>query len=211
MKKSRTWLWAVIALVAVLLIVFFWQRTILRQYGKKGGSKPHLSVKEIRVQDIGEDRISMTAKLMVSNPLLIELNADSLTYELSIDSTKVMQSKFVKKLSIKSMDSAMIVLPLEVDRSRLTSVFNHFERNNSDSASYTLKTKLYLKVPIAGEKTFEKNETRRAPAFRPLKVKTENRKIEKFGFKHSCAPGSRRRSGTRGPGCSAPCPPSRSS
>lgn len=169
----------------MLLILFVWQRSIFLDYGKKGGSKPHVSVKEIRVHDIGDDRIAMTAKMMVSNPLLIELNADSLAYEFFIDSIKVMESRFVKRISIKSMDSAMIVLPLDVDRSRLNAVFNRFERNNSDSADYTLKTKLYLEVPVAGEKTFVKDQTRRGPAFRPLKVRTDDRRIEKFGFKHS--------------------------
>lgn len=185
MKNSKTWWWAIVAVAAALLTVIIWQRSILLNYGKKGGSKPHISVKEIRVHDIGDDRISMTAKMMVSNPLLIELNADSLTYELFIDSIKVMESEYVKRISIRSMDSAMITLPLDVDRSRLAAVFSRFERNDSDSASYTLKAKLYLEVPVAGEKVFEKNETRRGPAFRPLKVKTEDRKIEKFGFKHS--------------------------
>ena len=185
MRRSKNWLWAFAAVALALLILFIWQKDIFLNYGKKGGSKPHISVKEIRVHDIGDDRIAMTARVMVSNPLLIQLNADSLVYALYIDSVPVMESRFVKRVSIKSLDSTMIVLPLDVDRSRLNTVFARFERNDSDSADYVLKTKLYLDVPVAGNKTFEKNETRRGPAFRPLKVKTNHRKIEKFGLKHS--------------------------
>lgn len=185
MSRSKTWLWPIAAVIVAMVILFVWQKDILVNYGKKGGSRPHISVKEIRVHDIGDDRIAMTARVMVSNPLLIELNADSLLYALFIDSIEVMKSKFVKRVSIKSLDSAVIVLPLDVDRSRLNAVFARFERNHSDSADYVLKTKLYLDVPVAGNKTFEKNEARRGPAFRPLKVMTDHRKIEKFGLKHS--------------------------
>lgn len=185
MKRSKHWLWVIAIITVTLVVIFIWQRNILFNYGKKGGSRPHVSVKEIKVNDIGEDRISMTAKLMVSNPLLIPLNADSLQYHLFVDSTKIMDSEFTKALTINALDSTMVVLPIEVDRKRLSKVFKRFADNNSDSADYTLKAKLYFDAPVAGNKIFVKNETRRGPAFRPLVLRTEHKEIEKFGFKHS--------------------------
>ena len=90
--RSKWWLWLLAFLVIIIGTVIFWQRSIILNYGKEGGEKPHLSVKEIKVHDIGENQISMTAKVMVSNPLLINLNADRLQYSLFIDSTKIMET-----------------------------------------------------------------------------------------------------------------------
>ena len=183
--RSKAWLWVAIVVVLILGVLFFWQRSILLNYGKKGGSKPHLSVKRINVRDIGEDRIHMTAQLMVSNPLLIELNADKLEYELYVDSVKIMETEFVKPVRIKALDSIMLVLPIEVLRKNLTHVMERFEKHNTDSAAYTLKARLHFTLPVAGEKIYKVNETQRGPAFRMLRLQTEDVDIEKFGFRNS--------------------------
>jgi LEA14-like dessication related protein len=79
----------------------------------------------------------------------------------------------------------MIVLPMEVLRDRLVEILNRFERKKTDSADYTIKGKFYFEVPVAGDKTYVVNQTRRLPAFRLLKVETEDLHIDKFGFKNS--------------------------
>lgn len=183
--KRRAWLWAAVLVFVVLLTLFIWQRSIILDYGKEGGSRPHLSVKRIHVHDIGAERISMTTQVMVSNPLLIELKADKLEYELLVDSVMVMQTEFQKQVAIKSLDSVMLTLPIEVLRDSLAQVLDRFEKNKSDSADYILRARLYLEVPIAGDKIFSVNETRRGPAFRLLKLHTKDVDIEKFGFRNS--------------------------
>ena len=183
--RSKAWLWLIILLVIIFAALILWQRSIILNYGKEGGSKPHLSLKQVNVHDIGENHISMTAKIMVSNPLLIKLNADRLQYQLFIDSIKILETDFVKPVSIKALDSTMLIVPMVVLRKNLVAVMDRFDRNESDSADYTLKAKLFFRLPIAGEKTYVVNETRRGPAFRLLSLKSEDIDIEKFGFKHS--------------------------
>ena len=184
-KRSKTWLWVLIPLVIIITTLILWQRSIILQYGKEGGERPHLSVKQIKVHDIGENEISMTAKVMVSNPLLIELNADRLQYQLFIDSTKIMETDFVRPVSIKALDSIMLSIPMVVLRKNLLGVLDRFDRNETDSADYTLKAKLFFRLPVAGDKTFVVNETQRGPAFRMLNLKTEDIDIKQFGFRHS--------------------------
>ena len=183
--KLRVWLWVMGIVIIAIAILVFWQRSIILNYGEKGGSKPHLSVKKINVHDIGEDRIHMTAQIMVSNPLLIELQAERLAYEIFVDSIKIIETDFVKPVKIKSLDSVMLMLPIEVKRRALDEVLNRFERNNSDSADYTLKAVLYFDLPVAGEKTYRVNKVQRGPAFRMLRLRTEDIDIEKFGFRNS--------------------------
>jgi LEA14-like dessication related protein len=117
--------------------------------------------------------------------LLIELNADKLEYELYVDSVKIMETEFVKPVRIKALDSIMLVLPIEVLRKNLTHVMERFEKHNTDSADYTLKTRLHFTLPVAGEKIYKVNETQRGPAFRMLRLQTEDVDIEKFGFRNS--------------------------
>lgn len=183
--RSKVWLWAAVLVVLIVGVLFFWQRSIILNYGKKGGSKPHLSVKRINVHDIGEDHISMSAQMMVSNPLLIELNADKLEYELFVDSVKIMETEFVKPVTIKALDSIMLELPIKVLRKKLVAVMDHFEKHETDSADYTLQARLHFELPVAGEKTYVVNETQRGPAFRMLRLRTDDVDIEKFGFRNS--------------------------
>jgi LEA14-like dessication related protein len=183
--RSKAGIWFGILVVLILGVLFFWQRSIILNYGKKGGSKPHLSIKRINVHDIGDDRISMTAQIMASNPLLIELNADKLEYDFFIDSVKIMETEFVKPISIKALDSVMLVLPIEIFRKNLIEVMDRFEENDADSADYTLEARLHFELPVAGEKTYVVNETQRGPAFRMLRLRTEDVDIEKFGFRNS--------------------------
>lgn len=165
--------------------LFLWQRSIILQYGKEGGEKPHLSVKEIKVHDVGENEVSMTAKVMVSNPLLIKLDADRLQYSLFIDSTKILETDFVKPVSINALDSIMLEVPMVVLRKKLVAVMDRFDRNVTDSANYTLRAKLFFRLPVAGVKSYVVNQTQRGPAFRMLNLKSEDIDIETFGFRHS--------------------------
>lgn len=183
--RSKGWIWPIAAVIVTLVVLFLWQRGIFLNYGKKGGSKPHLSVKRITIHDIGEDRISMTAQIMVSNPLLIELKADSFQYQLLVDSVKILETDFVKPVTIMPQDSILLALPIEVLRDRLVRVLDSFEMNNTDSADYTLKAKLFFDLPIAGEKMYAVNKTQRGPALRMLKFRTEDIDIDKFGLKNS--------------------------
>jgi LEA14-like dessication related protein len=184
-KRRKIWLWIFVFILVIITSLVLWQRDILLNYGKRGGSKPHLSIKKIFIHDIGEKRIYLTARVMVSNPLLIALDADKLQYELLVDSVKILETEWTKPIRIKPLDSMLLEVPIVLLRDRFQAVLDRFERNDSDSANYTLKARLYLKVPVAGDKTYTMNQTRRAPAFRLLKLRTEDIDIEKFGLKNS--------------------------
>jgi LEA14-like dessication related protein len=183
--KSKAWLWAILLVIATFVILGLWQRSLILNYGKKGGSKPHVSVKQIIVHDIGEQRISMTGQIMVSNPLLVELKADRLQYQVFIDSIKILETEFVKPVKIKALDSIMMVLPLDLLTRPLLEILNQLEKNGTDSADYTIRSKVYFELPIVGKKTYVVNETHRAPAYRLLKLRIEDVDIEKFGFKNT--------------------------
>jgi LEA14-like dessication related protein len=185
--RSKWWIWLVSCLLIIIGAVFLWQRSIILNYGKEGGKKPHLSIKEIKVHDIGENRISLTAKVMVSNPLLIKLNADRLQYQLFIDSTKIIQTDFVRSLSIEALDSMMLTIPMEVLRKNMVAVMNRFDRNETDSTDYTLRGKLFFRLPVAGEKTYVVNKTQRGPAFRMLQLEIRGHRHRKIWFQaHGC-------------------------
>ena len=183
--KIKAWMWAIILVIITILILGLWQRSIFVNYGKKGGSKPHVSVKKIIVHDIGEDRISMTAQMMVSNPLLIDLKAERLQYQVLIDSVKILETEFIQPVNIKPLDSIMIALPIELLTRPLANLLNQYDINGVDSADYTLKSKLYFELPIVGKKTYTVNRTWRGPAYRLIKLRIEDVDIEKFRLKDS--------------------------
>lgn len=189
MNRTR---WLIILVLLALLAAGGWWFFRSRDTGDTNGSggnslslKPHLSVASVNVTDIDPDRIKMTARMFLSNPLPIEFKSKRLDYQLLIDSVKILESSYSKPISIRSSDSAVIELPMELLIEKLGRVLKRFEANKTDSADYTLQATVYADVPIAGERQFNFDQTKRLPAVRLPKIKLEKVDMGKLGLKES--------------------------
>lgn len=185
-RSGKKWLIA-LAIVALLLIGFWlWWRAPDSSI-KKGAAhlKPGLSIASFDITNIEKDRISATSKMVLRNNLPIEVKTNRLDYTIYIDSAKVIEDSYSKPITIRSSDTTAIRLPMEILFKNLSAVLKKFDDKKVDSADYTIKAVFQIDVPIAGERNFTMNFSKRLPALRMLKAKMGNIDISKFGLKES--------------------------
>lgn len=185
-RRGRKWLIA-LAIVALLVVGFWlWWRSpnssIKEGAGRLG---PELSVASLNITDIDQNKISATSNIILRNNLPVEVKTNRLDYVIYIDSAKVIEDSYSKPVTIRSSDTTSIRLPMEIMFRNMAAVLKRFEDKNIDSADYSMKATFQVDVPVAGERNFTMNFSKRLPALRLLKAKMGNIDIGKLGFKES--------------------------
>jgi LEA14-like dessication related protein len=180
--KTRGWIiLVVLALGSVWLISWFSDKG----HNKMDSLKPTVSLQTLSISDIDSDKIKMTSRMLIHNPLPLALNTKRISYELFINNTSVLQTAYAKPLSIQSNDSSEVEIPMALRVKDLTQVLKAMEEKGIDSADYLLKTNFVLDVPIKGNTAFNVSVSKRLPALRLPKVRPEDIDIDKLTWKES--------------------------
>jgi LEA14-like dessication related protein len=184
--RGRKWLivLGILALVAVGLW-FFWRSPSSPLKKEVAKLKPELSVASVNINDIDEDRISATAKIILKNNLPMEVKTNRLDYVIYIDSTKIIEDSYSKPITIRSSDTTAIRLPMEIMHRQMTAALKRLDNKDIDSADYSIRATFQVDVPIAGERDFTMNMSKRLPAYRLPKVKMGDIDMGKFGLKET--------------------------
>jgi LEA14-like dessication related protein len=181
--KKKYWL-ALLFFIGLLLLGYGWWH--LKKAGGEGiHLKPTLKVAAINDVDIEAERIKMISKIILSNPLPINIKTNRLDYSIFIDSVKVIESAYTKPIRIHSSGSTVIEVPLEILKEPLTRLLKHFEKHKTDTADYTFKATFKVDFPVLGERKFFMEFTKRLPVFRPPKLEMEDVDVNTLGFDES--------------------------
>ncbi len=183
--KTKTWI--ILAVVLALFAVggwYFWRFTKTPTESAQG-LKPELSVATVNITDISSERIKLTVRAFLKNPSPIEVRTSRLDYRMLVDSTEVVHSSYTKPIVVRSSDSTVVELPMEILAKPMKQVLERFKKHHVDSASYTMLATLHADVPIAGEREFNFDKTTRLPAFQIPDVKLEKVHVDKLGLKES--------------------------
>lgn len=170
----------------IALVIWFWWRaphSAIKQEAEK--LRPELRITSLNINDISETKISATSKTVLRNNLPIDVNINHLDYTIYIDSAKVIEDAYSKPIKIRSSDTTVISLPMEIMYKKLGAVLKHFENDKVDSANYSMVAKFNVDVPIAGEKDFTMHFNKRLPALRLPKAKMGSIDVGKLGFKNT--------------------------
>lgn len=184
----RVWHWLIIIVVLAFFgTIAWWWRHSSSSASKddKLHLKPKVSMASINITDIDPDGIKATSRLVLNNPLPIEIKTNRLDYEIFIDSIRVIKSSYSKPIQIRSADSTTIDMPIEILAKPLQAVFKHFKNAKIDSADYILKSTFQVDVPVAGERTFNMDLKKRLPAVKMPTMKPGKINIENLGLHKS--------------------------
>lgn len=173
MRRGGWILLFVLVLVAGIGI-WWWQSSTSPQEKIAENLAPEMEVLSLRITDISDSRIKAISRIELSNPFPVEINSKSLEYEVLIDSVKVIDDVFEEPFRISSSESTVIEMPLEILAEPLKNVLQYFEQNQIDSAEYRIRTAFELDVPVAGEKEYTMDFSRRLPALYLPKVELED-------------------------------------
>jgi LEA14-like dessication related protein len=170
--------WIVLAVLLLLTVgAFVWWKSPSSEPAKKAAVQrltPKVSVASVNITDIDDNQIKLNSKVQLSNPLPADLNISRLNYELFIDSIRVMQDAYSKPITVRSEDSAVIEMPMVLEAKPMARVLRYFEESKQDSADYTVKASFDVDVPVAGQRNFTMDVTKRLPAVRLPKVKVQD-------------------------------------
>lgn len=175
--KGRKWLIFLAILAVIAIGGWFWWHSFSSTEEKKKITKrvvPEVSVANVNISDIDAERIKLVSKVMIKNPLPVNINTNKLDYEIFIDSIRVIQESYKKPISIRSSDSTTIELPMELLAEPMARVLKYFDQKKIDSADYKIKASFLVDVPVAGERNFTMNMSKRMPALRIPKVEVKD-------------------------------------
>lgn len=184
--RSNKWLIILAVLVIAGLAGWWWLRSPASDTAKeKAADKltPTLSVASLNISDIDNDRIKVKSKITLVNPLPVDIKTNQLDYTIYIDSIKVIEDAYKKPISILSSDSTVIELPIEILTKPMTRVLKYFDDKKIDSADYSIRASFAVDVPIAGERNFKLNMSKRLPAIRIPKIEVKDVDLHAFKLK----------------------------
>src|SRR4051794_3473602 len=188
----KTKKWPVVLLVLLVLAgsIFIWWKQPNSLIKKKVTNQvkkfePKVTVASMNITDIDEDKITANASLSILNNLPVTINAQRLKYVIYIDSGKVIEDTYARPISIKGNDTTRPHLPLVLHFKKLGSVLKRIENAHKDSALYTVKSSFTVDVPIAGQREFNVEFSKRLPAVHVPKTTIKDIDIGKLGFKTS--------------------------
>ncbi|SKC09348.1 NDR1/HIN1-like protein [Dyadobacter psychrophilus] len=171
--------WYIISLLILLLAgagIWWWKSPSSDQAKEKAADKvmPTIGVASAKITDIDAERIKLVSQVTLYNPLPVDIKTSRLNYIIYIDSVKVIEDAYEKPISIQSSDSSTITLPMQVLAKPLAQILTYFEDKKIDSADYSMKASFEVDVPIAGDRKFNMDISRRLPALRFPKVKVRH-------------------------------------
>jgi LEA14-like dessication related protein len=188
MRKGWT-----IALVLLLLGgvgAYIWYSRLKNNAAAEGGPyddslKPRLEMSNATITNIDDDKIDMTVRMLIDNPLPVGFKAKRLNYTVLMANTPIVQDTYEKAIEIKSGDSTYVTLPMKVMIKQLTQVLKTLDKKDIDSTTYTVRSTFDLDVPILGDRTFKTTIEKRLPTYYVPEIKVDDIDFGKVGLKRT--------------------------
>jgi LEA14-like dessication related protein len=180
--------WLVTLLVLLVLAgvgIWWWKSPSSEKVKENAADKvmPTLGVASASITDIDAERIKLVSKVSIHNPLPVDIKTKKLNYIIYIDSVKVIEDSYEKPIHIRSSDSSTLTLPMEIMAKPMAQVIKYFDNQKIDSADYSVKASFEVDVPIAGERKFNMDFSKRLPALRLPKVEVKHVDLNALALK----------------------------
>lgn len=179
-------------IVVVLLGVggYVYYTSLKKKATSEGGAydgtlKPRLELSQLDITNISDKAISMNLKLLIDNPLPVGFKARRLDYTVYVDNEEVVKDAYDKTVDVKSGDSTLVSLPVNVFADKLNRVLKRLEARHIDSTDYRVQAIFDLDVPLAGERTFTVSKSVHAPTFFIPEINVADVDLGKFGLKNT--------------------------
>ncbi len=141
---------------------------------------PRVELSKIEITSITNEKIEITAKIVIENHIPLSFTAESLQYVIYIDSVDVIKDHYKKSVTLKSDADSWISLPVTILKHDLTAVLEDNKQKNVDSVEYRLKASFFTQIFF--KKKFNVNIERLLPLIYIPEVKADHIKINALNF-----------------------------
>lgn len=180
--------------IALLLLAvgfggaYFWYKNQKKEAdGEPHGTalKPRVEMSSMVVTNMDDERMDMTMKMLIDNPLPVAFKAKQVDYKLYIDTTLIAEDAYRKTIQVESDDSTLVKMPVRLYLKKLVDILKDLENRGVDSVDYRVKATFDMDVPILGERTFSVNTDKKLPAFYIPKINIQQVDLGKVGLKRT--------------------------
>lgn len=187
---KRGWIIAGLLLLLGFAGAFIWYSRLKNEAASEKGAydgtlKPRLEISTLEINDIDDDQIQLTVKLLIDNPLPVGFKANRLRYTVYLAKTLIIEEEYAKPIEIEPGDSTLVVLPMRLLMNKLQTVLNTLHGKGVDSTTYGIRAAFDLDVPILGERTFTQTLEERRPTYYIPRLKIEDLDFGKVGLKQT--------------------------
>jgi len=177
-SKTPTGLLIFIAILILGGLGFYFYKS--KSENPVSGLKPRIEFAISKISHITDNKMDLSLKLLVHNPLPVGITAKNFRYTVDLDGVRIIESDYADRLQIKSDDSTVVDLPTQINIKNLADVSEHKGKEGTDSADYHLTAVLNLEKPFLGKDTLHFEFDKRLPLIRLPKVEMEEFDMEKF-------------------------------
>lgn len=138
------------------------------------GLVPEIDVVALDISNIDKDRVDGTSRIMLKNPLPVDISTKRIDYEIYIDSVRVIRDAYNRPLKIGASDNAVIEVPVKILTEPMDRILEYFEKYKIDSATYMMQMTANLDEPIGGEGELSFEFSKEMPAMRLPEIEMED-------------------------------------
>jgi LEA14-like dessication related protein len=177
-----------VILILLLLAGGGWY--VFNRYKKENGNpvsglKPKVEMGIGHITNITDSTIDLSLKLLVDNPLPIEVDVKGFNYFVQMNGVTVIENEYTRPLLIKSKDSTVVMLPSQLKIKKLKTEGDTEAAKGEDSANYHFEGRFVLNKPILGKDSITLSKDVRLPLYRLPKVKIVDYDMTKFRLSKS--------------------------
>lgn len=107
---------------------------------------PRMELARFEITTMTTDKADMIGRVLIHNPLPINLRADTLSYKIFIGGVEVIKSTYDKSINIARWDSSWIELSVTTYTDKLFSTLKQAEKTGKDSIEYKVETSFGTKL-----------------------------------------------------------------
>ncbi len=148
------------------------------------GLKPRVELGVGKINAITDSTVDVTLSLLVDNPLPVGIAIQGFEYQVQMDGTTILDSRYSDPLQIEPGDSSVLELPVQLKIKKLKAI-NDRAGEQQDSANYRFKGTFGLKESVLGLDTLRLTVEKRLVRYRLPSVEVVGYELDKFGLSQS--------------------------
>lgn len=173
---NKKWIVGIGILLLVGIGIWWWQSSASDPVQEEISESltPEISVSSATITGINDERIDILTEIVLENPYPVEFSSSDMSYEVYVDSIKVIEDDYKEPIEISASDSTAIEVPMVVRADPMAKILDYFSKNRVDSAYYRLEATVVLDVPIEGREEFTMSIADSLPTFQLMDVKLQD-------------------------------------